>query len=142
MINADIKDCIGKVLEKVLLECFYMNDKFISIVRLYVQLYSYFDITCCEENVFIREQKEDPVKTVSGKYNYIPMEQNIEWLHQGKVFSIKYLIDSHSIKRGILFIFDNRHNFVYYNTGYEMEDNAVFDIDVNLKLLPYNLIGI
>ncbi|GHT84144.1 hypothetical protein FACS18947_1170 [Bacteroidia bacterium] len=139
MINADIKDCIGTVLKKVLLEYFYMNNECISIVRLYVQLDSYFDITCCEENVFIREQKESPIKTVSGEFNYIPIEQNIKWISQYKVFSIKYLIDSLNIKRGILFIFDSGHNFVYYNTGYEMGDNNVFDIDINLKLLSYSL---
>ena len=59
---ANLKNCIGNILEQVFLEWFYINNNPISIVRLYVKFDSYFDITCCEENVFIREEKKKSQK--------------------------------------------------------------------------------
>ncbi|MDR0698102.1 MAG: hypothetical protein LBG28_02610 [Tannerella sp.] len=138
----NLKKCIAKTFEKVFIEWFYLNDTPVSIVRLYIKGDLYFDITCCEENVSIREQEEIPENKVFQEFAYKPIEQNIEWLHQCKIDSIKYLMDLHNIKRGILFIFHNNHNFVYYNKGYEFDDNDIFEIDANIKLLPYVLIDI
>jgi len=139
---ANLKNSIGKVIERVFLEWYYFNGQPDSISRLYVKVNSYFDITCCEENVFIREQKETPTVIISGEFTYKPIEQNIEWLHQCRIISIKYLVNSFNIKRGILFIFSYNHNFIFYNEGYEFDDIDKFEIDVNMNLLPYNVIDI
>ncbi len=140
--NANLKKIIRKNIDKIFLEWFYFNDQPDSIIRLYIKVDSYFDITCCEENVFIREQKETPTKTNSGEFIFKPIEQNIEWLHQCKIISIKYLIDFKNIKRGVLLIFDHNHNFVFYNKGYEIDDNNKFEIDINIKSLQYFLMDI
>ncbi|GHU75488.1 hypothetical protein FACS189413_19940 [Bacteroidia bacterium] len=137
-----LKNCIGKIFESVLLEWFYLNNIPISIVRLYIKVNSYFDITCCEENVFIKEQKDIPNTTISHEFIYKPIEQHIEWLHHCKVISIKYLIDSKNIRRGILFMFEHDHNFAFYNKGYEYDDNDVFEIDINTNSVFYDLIDI
>ena len=138
----NLRKCIGKSVEGVLLEWYYFNEQPDSIVRLYIKVSSYFDITCCEENVFIREQKETPTDIISGQFIYKPIEQQIEWLHQCKIVSIKYLVDSLNIKRGILFIFEHNHNFIFYNKGYEFDDNKKFEIDINVNSLPYDAVDI
>jgi alanine-alpha-ketoisovalerate/valine-pyruvate aminotransferase len=129
---ANLKNCIGKNIEKLFLEWFYLNNSPVSIIRLYVKFDSYFDITSCEENVFIREQKEFPHNEICGEFVYKPIEQKIKWLYKCRVVSIKYLIDSNNIKRGILFIFEQDHNFAFYNKGYEFDDDNKFELDINL----------
>jgi len=133
-----LDDVIGKFATKVFLEWFFMNNEPVSIIRLFIQINDiYLNITCCEENVIIKAQKESPTIMAFQEFSYKPIEQNIEWLNQYKIVSIKYLIDSVNIKRGILFTFENAHNLVYYNEGYKFDDIETFAIDVNLKQLPY-----
>jgi hypothetical protein len=138
----NFKNCIGKNIEKVFLEWFYFNAQPDSIIRLYIKVDSYYDIICCEENVFIREQQKMPISTISREFTYKPIEQNIEWLHQCKIVAIKYLVDINNIKRGIMLIFEHNHNFIFYNNGYESGDNDEFEIDTNIDLLPYSVIDI
>jgi hypothetical protein len=140
--SENLKSCIGKGIERIFLEWFYFNNQPESIGRLYIQVDSYFDITCCEENVFIREQKETPTTQIFDEFTYKPIEQNIEWLHQCEIISIKYLVDSLNIKRGILFVFEQNHNFMFYNRGYEFDDEDNFEIDVNMNSLLYDVIDI
>ena len=136
----NLSDCIGKTIKKILLEWFYMNNEPISIIRLYVQIDDvYLNVLCSEENVYIKKQENCPVKMDVENFVYIPIEKNIDWLIQNKILSIKYLVDSINIKRGILFLFENHHNFAYYNMGYEIKDEGIFEIDVNIEQLPYIL---
>ncbi|NDW13672.1 hypothetical protein D0T50_12335 [Bacteroides sp. 214] len=128
---------IGKTIKKILLEWFYFNEQPESIVRLYIEIDSYFDITCSEENVFIREQKDAPINVVCQQFAYKPIEKHVEWLSQSRVVSIKYLVDFQYIKRGVLFVFDNNHNFVFYNEGYANGDNAKFEVDVDLNKILF-----
>jgi hypothetical protein len=138
-----LKDCIGKVVRKVFLEWFYMNDEPISIIRLHIQLDTVcFSVLCSEEDVCVKKQEKNPTKIIAEKFNYIPVEREIYWLHYHEILSVNYLIDDHKIKRGIVFIFNNHHNFVYYNRGYEIKDSGEFDVDVNIKSLPYSLVDI
>jgi hypothetical protein len=136
----DFKNYKGNIIEQVFLEWFYLNDVPVSVIRLYVKIHSYFDITCCEEKVVIREQKEPPRIVISGEYVYKPVEQTIKWLHQCGIVSVKYLTDSNDIRRGLLFIFEHNHNFIFYNRGYELDDDDKFEIDVNVDALPYKII--
>ena len=139
----NIKNCVGKIIKNVFLEWFYLNGISTSIVRLYIETdENFYDITCCEENVFIRIQKEFPEDKDFKEFFYKPLKQNIEWLNKCKILYIKYLVDCLNLKRGILFIFENDHNFVFYNKGYEIEDKELFEIDINVALLPYNLIDL
>jgi hypothetical protein len=138
----NLKYYIGKFVKEIIIEWFYMDEKPISIIRLYVRINDiYLNITCCEENINIKEQKR-PLKINIEKFSYVPITEEIDWLPQYKLTSIKFLIDKYNIKRGVLFVFDNRHNFTYYNKGYEVKDENLFYIDVNIGLLPYDLINV
>ena len=139
---ANLKKCIGKSIEKMFLEWYYFNDQPYSIIRLYIKVDLYFGITCCEENISIREQKEIPMTINSGEFTYKIIHQDIKWLSQYKIVSIKYLVDSLGIKRGLLFVFEHNHNFMFYNKGYEFDDEEKFEIDVDINLLPYGVIDI
>ena len=66
----------------------------------------------------------------------------MKWLSQYKIISIKHLVDSLGIKRGLLFVFEHNHNFMFYNKGYEFDDEEKFEIDVDINLLPYGVIDI
>lgn len=132
---------LGKTFTNVLIEDFYLKRKFVSIVRLYLEgADTYFSITCGEENVIIREQKERPKNAVSGDFEYVIVEQSIDWLKNATLTSIKYLIDNFGIRRGVAFFFDGNHNFVFYNKGYEIEDTDFFDLNINPLSLDYQLI--
>ena len=138
----NLKKCIGKSIEKMFLEWYYFNDQPYSIIRLYIKVDLYFDITCCEENISIREQKEIPMTINSGEFTYKIIHLDIKWLSQYKIISIKHLVDSLNIKRGLLFVFEHNHNFMFYNKGYEFDDEEKFEIDVDINLLPYGVIDI
>ena len=138
----NLKKCIGKSVERVFLEWYYFNDQPYSIIRLYIKVDLYFGITCCEENIAIREQKETPMTINSGEFTYTIIHQDSKWLSQYKIVSIKYLVDSLGIKRGLLFVFEHNHNFMFYNKGYEFDDEEKFEIDVDINLLPYGVIDI
>ena len=138
----NFKKCIGESIERVFLEWYYFNDQPCSIIRLYIKVESYFDITCCEENISIREQKEIPMTINSGEFTYKLIQQDIEWLSQYKIISVKYLVDSLNVKRGLLFIFEHNHNFIFYNKGYEFDDEGKFDIDVDVYLLLYDAVDV
>jgi len=136
----NIQSIIGEKIKKVLLKYFYLEGNYISTTGLYIMMDNvFYRINCCEENVFVRTQKEIPQDLNEGGFYYKLQEQNIEWLQQSKVISIKYLIDSVHIKRGVIFFFDNHHNLLYFNKGYEFEDEEIFEIDINTKSLLYNL---
>lgn len=142
--NIKIEKYVGSYIDKVILEWFYFENNPVSIIRLYVQIDSILDITCCEEDVFIKERKEPPITIIAGEYAYIPIEQDISWLCQNKIISIKYLEDLHNIKRGIIFLFENKHNFLFYNKGYQHDDMAIFDIDIDIDIesLAYKIIEV
>ena len=138
----NFKKCIGESIERVFFEWYYFNDQPCSIIRLYIKVESYFDITCCEENISIREQKEIPMTINSGEFTYKLIQQDIEWLSQYKIISVKYLVDSLNVKRGLLFIFEHNHNFIFYNKGYEFDDEGKFEIDVDVNLLLYDAVDV
>ena len=137
-----LKKCIGKSIERIFLEWYYFNDQPCSITRLYIKVDSYFGITCCEENISIREQKEVPMTVNSGEFTYKLIQQDIKWLSQYKIISIKYLLDSFNVKRGLLFVFEHSHNLMFYNKGHEFDDEEKLEIDVDINLLSYDVIDI
>lgn len=138
-----LKNCVGKIIEKIFLEWFYLDEQLDSIIRLYIKIGLIYDITCCEEDVYIREQREMPPNRIEEGYAYVPKEVNIEWLHKCKITSICFLVDCNSIKRGIVVIFENNHNFVFYNKGYAFNDHKEFEIDSSINnLYPYRLMEI
>lgn len=138
----NLRKCIGKSIERIFLEWYYFNDQPCSIIRMYIKVESYFDITCCEESIFIREQKEVPTTGSSGDFTYKLIQQDIKWLSRYKIISIKYLLDSFNVKRGLLFVFEHNHNLMFYNRGYEFDDEEKFEIDVDINLLPYDIIDV
>ena len=120
-----------------------MNKEPISVIRLYLQLDDMFlNILCSEENVFIKKQESNPDKVDVENFSYVPIEEKVEWLSFSKIKAINFLVDKCNIKRGILFLFDNHHNLIYYNKGYDIKDEGIFDTDVNIKSLPYSLIDV
>lgn len=139
----DIRNIIGGKIKNVLLKFFYLEENYISTVGLYIIIDNiFYGINCCEENVFIRAQKEIPQDLDEGEFYYKLQEQNIEWLQHNRVVSIKYLIDPMCIKRGVIFFFDNHHNLLYFNKGYEFKDEEILEIDINVKSLLYNLVDV
>jgi hypothetical protein len=54
-----MRDYIGKTINKILLEWFYIDSDPISIVRLYIQIDDvYLNVLCSEEDVFIKKQND------------------------------------------------------------------------------------
>ena len=138
----NLRKCIGKSIERIFLEWYYFNDQPCSIIRLYIKVDLYFDITCCEESISIREQKEIPTTVNSGDFTYKLIQQDIKWLSQCKIISMKYLLDSLNVKRGLLFVFEHSHNLMFYNRGYEFDNEGKLGIDVDISLLPYDIIDV
>ena len=116
----------NQIIEKVFLECFFENEKFLSIISLIIKFNSYTSILCSEENVFINENDSIPLKTVSGNFTYLLIEQEIGWLSTRNIVSMKYLIDDSNIKRGIIILFEGNHNIIHYNMGYDFDEKKYF----------------
>ena len=138
--SKDIKEYIGQTFEDVLIVWLYLNGNPVCIVNFYVKGHSYFRISCSEENVTIREQKEAPQDFTFDEFTNKVIKQDIEWLQKNTVVSIKYLIDSYNIKRGLIIFFENNHNIVFYNEGYDYGDEEIFEKDININSLPYEMV--
>ena len=135
-----LQNCIGTSLNEIVLEWFYLDKNPVDIIFVYMQFNNWIRILCDEEDVFISEIKERPNNHCSGKFEYIIINQNITPLKQLKLIEVKYLLDEHQIKRGVLFIFENNNNICYYNKGYEFDEKVMFKINILKEEIPYMIV--
>ncbi|GHT62558.1 hypothetical protein AGMMS50239_16220 [Bacteroidia bacterium] len=128
--NIILNKQIGKNLNSSLLEWFYFEQEPVSIIRLYLLFDEWISVMCSEETIKILQLADKPYDWADGDYKYIMVAQDIKNINKSKLKDIKYLIDKHDIKRGILFLFENGNNLCYFNRGYEFKEETIFKINI------------
>jgi hypothetical protein len=128
---------IGKNLKSSLLEWFYLEQEPISSIRLYLLFDEWISILCSEETIKVLQLTDKPQNRVDGNYKYIMIEQDIENINKSKLEDVKYLVDKHNIKRGILFSFENGNDLSYFNRGYEFNEEIIFKVNIPSFIVVY-----
>lgn len=133
--NIEVRQLAGILSKNILLEKYYYKGYFDSIISIYVNDGSkYYGIICSEGNITLHVSDECPESISDGDCRYQIEELEEEMLKNYKVDSVIF-IGSEDWTYGIVLLFDNGHNLVFYNTDYAEGDEDIFEIDTDISAI-------
>ena len=96
-----------------------------------------------EGNVMIHTTEDCPESICDNDCKYLIERLNKDWINGCTITSISFVC-SHEWRNGIAIFFDNGHNIVFYNTGYEDGDEDIFEVDADIQELDekYKLVDV
>lgn len=139
-----IKKLIGTHIREIFLQQYFCNNSHIGIIQIFLYDNSlYYGIICSEGNVMIHTTEDCPESICDNDCKYLIERLNKDWINGCTITSISFVC-SHEWRNGIAISFDNGHNIVFYNTGYEDGDEDIFEVDADIQELDekYKLVDV